>query len=214
MTKVEIANMALGELDQEPIADFDQENDRARKIKRFYDPSRRAALRAHLWNFADARQNLTRISLQDEAGAEIKYSGQYPYVFNYPNDCLFVRGIYRKESPEFVGTAAIGYGGHALTPKSAPHKVVYLREQKIKAIVCALKEPALNYTADITDPNIFDDLFCEALSLLMASRMALDAKTSQFMLQKYAMRLSEAEEAARNEAREEFRFVPSSVRAR
>ena len=81
---VDIASNALHEIGEKSITSFDDDSDRARLVKRFYDMTRDATLRAHPWNFA-----VTRRALAQESAAPIF---EYDFAYALPTDpyCLRV----------------------------------------------------------------------------------------------------------------------------
>lgn len=76
----EIANRALQCLGDTPILDILDNNERARILKRAYDPVRKAELRAHNWNFARKRGVLA----PDSEAPAFGFARQ----FTWPGDCL------------------------------------------------------------------------------------------------------------------------------
>lgn len=54
-SKTSIANRALQILGDSPVTDINDNNTRAKEMKRAYDPVRRQMLRAYKWNFARKR---------------------------------------------------------------------------------------------------------------------------------------------------------------
>ena len=83
MTKVEIANMALIRLGQDPIISLDDDVKGARTIKAVWDMVRDSVLREHLWNFAIKRATLAQLDEEAENWT----------VFGLPADCLRVVSV-------------------------------------------------------------------------------------------------------------------------
>src|SRR5690606_7797987 len=77
---VSICNMALGELGINAITSLDQATADARLCNRFYEQTRDEVLRAHPWNFAIKRVNLSAISTAPVFG--------WLYQYQLPSDYL------------------------------------------------------------------------------------------------------------------------------
>jgi hypothetical protein len=133
----EIANRALQCLGDTPILDIGDNNERARIMRRAYDPVRKAELRKHIWNFARKRAVLA-----PEATGPI-FGFKYSYAT--PPDCLRI-----------------------LPPQDARDWTVEGRK------ILTDCGPALNlpYIADITDPNMMDEIFVEAFAKKLAMETA------------------------------------------
>lgn len=78
----EIANRALQCLGDTPVLDISDDVERARIMKRAYDPVRKAELRSHIWNFARKRAVLA-------PDMEVP-AFDFEYQFTLPGDCLRV----------------------------------------------------------------------------------------------------------------------------
>ena len=76
VSKIDICNLALAHLGQEPISSLTQEDERARRLNLFYEPVKAEVLRTHNWAFATVQEPLIR--LEDPSAAP------YPYLYQYP----------------------------------------------------------------------------------------------------------------------------------
>lgn len=84
-SQVEICNLALGKLGSDSfITSIDDGTKSARYLKLFYNPTRDALLRSHLWRFARKRAILAPL-----VDAPLFDGGNY---FQIPEDCLRVIG--------------------------------------------------------------------------------------------------------------------------
>ena len=173
ISKIDICNMALAQLGQEPIASLEQEEERARRCRLFYDPVRQEVLRTHYWGFALGRTNLALLT-----PAQATDHGEYVYA--YPQDCLFVRKVYAK-----------GNDKHPVC-----FQEVYAQDIQARTIVCALAQAQVEYTRDVRDEALFDPAFAKAFSLALAADLAMtlsaDNTLAQRILQKYTLALDEA----------------------
>lgn len=89
-SKAEILNLALVKLGKESIADPDENSPPANELRRIYDITRDALLRAHPWAFATKRQELA----QSATTPDFEYDYQYPV----PADFLKVLELYNSDS--------------------------------------------------------------------------------------------------------------------
>lgn len=137
-SEVEICNRALQKLGAGSIVSLGDDSKRARECNRAYAPIRDATLRKHPWNFAIARQALAASSTPPTHGPA--------NAFPLPSDCL------RLLPPDpFVNFNDLDWqieGRSILTNDAAPLNVRYIRQ--------------------ITDPNIMDPLYREALATEIA----------------------------------------------
>ncbi|MBR4592301.1 MAG: hypothetical protein IKO35_03750, partial [Elusimicrobiaceae bacterium] len=67
ISKISICNLALAQLGQSPISSFEQDNEKARRLKLFYAPVRDEVLRTHNWGFAGVREPLALLSEKADA---------------------------------------------------------------------------------------------------------------------------------------------------
>lgn len=175
ISKVDICNMALAQLGQEPISSMGQDDERARRCNLFYEPVKREVLRTHNWAFADSLVSLAPLAGDGE--------GEWPYMYAYPQDCLFLRRIFAK-------------GPRA---KSAAFKEVYQNDIHARVILCGVPKAQAEYTRDVKDEALFDPAFIKAFSLALAADLAVtlsgDAALAQRVLQKYSLALDEARRA-------------------
>ena len=77
---VDICNLALNEIGEEPIMDLLEDSKQSRLCNQFYELTRDMILRAHPWNFAIKRVELAMLA---ETPAF-----DYSYCFQLPTDCL------------------------------------------------------------------------------------------------------------------------------
>lgn len=148
-----IANRALQLLGAASILNLTDNTPEARECTRAYDACRRAELRAHFWNFATVRA-----ALAPDASAPVF---GYQYQFSLPVDCLRVilpndSSLDWKQEGRKILTnyAQSPFGASAASDTSTASPILYLQ-----------------YISDITDPTVFDALFCEALAHRMATAM-------------------------------------------
>ena len=143
--------MALTRIGASQIEALTENSEAARKCNQFYEHDRRVVLRRYPWPWATRRVEL----------AEMTDSPQdYLYAYRYPADCCYLRKIY-----------SVAPDGHFVPLPDIRYKIVsdetglmlYTNEPKVVA----------EYTADVKDTSLFDELFCEALSWKLAASIAL-----------------------------------------
>ncbi len=150
---VEICNLAIINLGHgTTISDFPPGDisDESTHCEALYEQTRDAVLAAHDWNFANKRIVLAGLGSPPS---------DYLYRYQFPTDCLTAR--------------------HLLAPvkgaEPAPFRVASSEDRSgndITVILTDVKNAELSYTAKITDPNRFPPLFIDALSWLLAARLA------------------------------------------
>lgn len=79
---IEICNMALGFLGEPPIADLNEKRPAAQFCKLYLRPALEALLREHPWNFAQARERLTPITVPDA------WATSYTQAYVLPPQCV------------------------------------------------------------------------------------------------------------------------------
>lgn len=163
----DVANLALGHIAANPIADLDENSAQARLAKRLFWPTADECLADHPWNFATLWSGALAVSTDRVASPE------WPFYFALPNDpyCLVVRA-----TDTDVDKAPWAVEGRFIGSASSTMKV--------------------KYTARITDAGAWSPHFVTALSYLLASKMAFPitkaANVTDLMLKVYESRLSRA----------------------
>lgn len=151
-TKIQIWNMALDVLREQPLSAVTDTGATAKWLSRNYDQQRDYLMERYLWKFA-----LTRTEL---AADPTKPAWQWQYRYLLPTDSLrFVPPTYNGE-----------WGG---TPIPFEEESGYL--------LCNTAGPLrLRYILRTTNEGLFSNGFCECLSLRLALRMAhwMTGKTS------------------------------------
>lgn len=195
ISKLDICNLALAQLGQEPISSLEQEDERARRCRLFYDPVRQEVLRTHHWAFACTQADLALLNNPDTAQNP-------PYYYAYPQDCLFIRKVYAKGQ----------------TDTAVPFKELYRKQLQARVIVCDAWQAQAEYTRDVQDVLLFDPAFVKAFSLALAADLAVtlsaDLTLSQRILQKYTLALEEARRSNMTENFEVYQGKSSFVESR
>ena len=168
-TIVEICNMALARLGDSRISDINADEEKARLCKLFYEQTRDEVLREHPWSFAAGRAILAAISSTNLTG--------FDYLYQLPTDCLYVRKMIDAE-------------GETYGDITSEYKIEG-RELHTDITPCAIR-----YTKKIDNPGQFDSQYVEALTLKLASKLALRLSGKQqyegSMIQQYMIVLQNA----------------------
>lgn len=144
---VSICNRALDKLGADSITSLTDDNDRARRMNRAYEPVRQAELRRRRWKFSIKRTSLAALS--DEPDSDFSYQYQLPndYLRLLPGGDLYAS----EDLSDYRSGPNAEYqveNGKILTNREAPLSIRYI--------------------ADITDASLFDSAFAEALSARLA----------------------------------------------
>jgi len=146
---VQICNMGLARIQGEPIASLepDEEGKAAALCRTLYVPLRDAVLRHHDWAWAAKRQVLSLL------GAGSAYLSSYLYVYQLPADPYCLRPLVLLDCADDYQELDVPF------------------EVEGRTLFTNLAAAGLKYTARITDPALFDDLFIDALAWRLAANM-------------------------------------------
>lgn len=176
---VGICNRALQLLGATPIADILEASRNARACNTAYEPCRDAELRAHPWNFAKVRARLAADATAPTFGRT--------NAFTLPANCVRLLPPYPEMNASWRDW--IVEGGKILTNDAAPLDVRHIDK--------------------VSDPNLMDALFREAVSARMARDMCEQITQSNTKRQLADIAYKEAiAEARRTNA---FENVPQEV---
>lgn len=154
-TKIQIWNMALDVLREQPLAATTDTAATAKWLQRNYDQQRDFLMERYLWKFA-----LTRAEI---AADETKPAWQWEYRYLLPTDSL------RFVPPTYNGD----WGGQPIP-----------FEEESGYLMCNVEGPLrLRYILRTTNEGLFSNGFCECLSLRLALRMAHWLTGKQSMVQ-------------------------------
>lgn len=163
--ETDFLNDALGQIGATRISNIDDGTENANHCLTFWPPLRKALLRSHHWNFAEARAQL---ALNVTAPA-------FEFSFSYalPSDLLKLKSynsyavnVYNFDDP----------GPWMFTQFKVEGRNLYTNDSSVLIV----------YVKDVADPNQWDALFYQAASTWLASKLALaipkDAKMSANLL--------------------------------
>lgn len=151
---VEIVNRALTKLGAERILSLTDDVKNARVMNSMFVSVRDAELRRHNWNFAVKRASLAASTTDPDWG--------FDNAFPLPSD--FLRLLDIDGSWSAVGLADyVGYD-------NAIFRIETVGDDNIKCIVTDLSAPLLiRYTRRVTDANLMDSAYIEALACRLAA---------------------------------------------
>lgn len=148
-SKVEIANMALANIEAEALVeslDSPYESEEARYCDMYFEQTRKYLMRQHNWNFAITHQALASIGTAP---------APWSYQYQFPTDCMKAIEIAKTVSTDAAKPFAVGWDG-------ASGKYIWTDEQ----------DATLKFVKDVTDPTVFDVMFVEALAWGLAFRIS------------------------------------------
>lgn len=154
-SKTSIANYALAILGSKRVSDIaDTTSKNARILTLHYDQARKECLRLHRWNWALHRATLSRHA----------DSPAYGFSYQYPLPSDFIRLDQVNELSVWNDQRADWFQiEHGLdSNENAIGKVLLTDADSVR----------IRYVADIEDVSLFDPLFVQALSVLLASKAA------------------------------------------
>lgn len=147
-SEVTICNLALGKLGAGTIIDLDEESTEARVCRLHYAQTRDEVLRSHRWNFAIKPETLVKSATPPTLWWAFQYA--------LPTDCLRVLEMNAWDMSKRHGVWEVE--GRYLVTNADTAQIRYIRR--------------------ITDCNLFDSLFVEALALRLASKIAMPVNGS------------------------------------
>lgn len=222
-SQVTIGNLALGLMGaRSVVTSFSESNPEAAQLSLWYDVDRQWLLRAHRWGFASKQDNLTLLATAPGVDLQPQTNLPWPfmpwnYSYAYPSDCVQFRYIIPTYNAQPAGIVA---------PWALPQPPVRFyvssiqnpSNQTIKAIFTNQMQAYGIWTADITDPDLFDPQFVEALSFLLAAHLAIplsgDKSLANAMFQKAGQSIADAASRDGNEGIRIQDHVPDWIRMR
>lgn len=145
MTQTEICNLALAKIGSYTVSSIDEASNEARQLKRVWDNTRRMLLRDYDWNFATFEATLSQLDGQE--------AFNYDYAYALPSDYL----------------RAIKFDRTFSSPSQTAWKIA---GGKLYSDLSDATEAKLEYTADVTDTTLWDDVFANAFAYYIAGNAA------------------------------------------
>lgn len=195
MTKTDICNLALSYIGQGMIASIEANNESARQCRLHYDNTRKLLLRQYEWSFARKHEPLALVNTEING---------YKYIYLYPEKCLKMLAILDNHN--------------AFDAFRQKDFEVFNMDNNTKVIASNVELAYIDYVYDITDCDIFDSLFLEALARKLASNLAVpllgNESTADRNYKMYQAALEEAKSltAKERKAQVEYPSLYASVR--
>lgn len=183
---IEICNRALSNIgNSRSINSLQEQSKEAGACSLHYEASRDATLADFEWNFAT-----TRLALADTGNPP----PDWQYAYSYPVDCLRIIGIMVPGVRNPTAAQRIPY--ETGSDASGTGRLIYTDQESAW----------LKYVQRITDVNMFDAIFMEALSWRLAAAINMqltgDANLGNDALQKYSAIILSAGSHSMNESQE------------
>ena len=165
-TEADVANLALAELGEPPIAALTDNVARARVVAALFGTARDDALRAYDWAFA------TRW-LKPPALATLS-TGPLQYRFPMPDSCLRVRFLTDASIASAAGTATLDPDDMPEFPWDieAPEEFDGQVAPAAVVVVTNVTTPWICYTTRVTNPTQWDTEFVKAFAKTLAGMAA------------------------------------------
>jgi len=166
---VSIVNRALSAIGSTvQITSLDDDSIAAEQATLHFDKLRDGLLRSHYWKFASYIDTLAQ--LEDET------IPQWLYLYAYPSKCLMVRRIFDDACSNPAGDLVYDayYFGELwiLHHPEYRYKEVLSTTSFTKAIAANVTPAYIEYTYQVTDPNLWDENFQEAMVYSLAAKLA------------------------------------------
>lgn len=204
MTETDVCNMALSHIGEGRITDINDDNETARLCRQYYDHSRTLILRQFPWGFARRIERLAKVDTFTPTGG-------YEHTYLYPENCLYV---YRILDTEYVENKQ----RYLAIYKDLYSYDVFNIDNNTKVISTDVPNAYCDYIYNVTDPDLYEPLFMEALTRKLASDLAMplvgnpDYYTFQFKI--YQSALLEAKNITARERKYEVQPPVGYVMAR
>lgn len=171
-SEVDIVNLALSHLgDDATVSSIDppEGSVQAEHAARYYPIARNSLLEMHSWGFATRRQALALI------GSDYP---EWDYCYALPTDAVNILSVLPSDATDdytytittgfnFMGTINSSVG--TIAPKDFDVEIL---ADGTQVLYTDQSDALLRYTALVTDTTTFSPLFIEALSWLLASKLA------------------------------------------
>jgi hypothetical protein len=172
MERVDICNMALSFLGENPITSIDDDSNNAQQLKIQYVPARDATLEAHDWTFAIKRFIPASNAVPPVYGAT--------YAFDVPSDILRVLSVDRQDSYSTVFTPRI----------DSEEQIDWQFEER--QVICDLEIIYCRGLRRIEDEGLFSPLFVQAFAAKLAVYLALNLTSATDIRESMRIQYDEA----------------------
>ncbi|MBT0394843.1 hypothetical protein ISO77_04720 [Morganella morganii subsp. morganii] len=197
-SEIEICNIALSRIgNSRSINSMTEASKEANQCNLHYEQCRDAVLSDFPWNFA-----VKRVALADTNNPP----PEWKYAYRYPTDCMKAIAIIRPGEKYHRPDTAIHFQVGA--DEAGTGKLIYTDQP----------EAWLQYTARVTDVNMYDALFKDALAWRLAAELARplasNAGIGNEALQLYQMTIAGAAAHSLGESSEPVDYMDEFTAAR
>lgn len=201
---IDICNMALSRIgNSQRINALDEASIQAEQCSLFYEPARDFVLRDFAWGFATAFASLAEVATNPDPA--------YPHSYAVPTDCLKIRQIVNPVFPAWYGAPFDDCVRRPNVP-GIGYRVVG------RVIATTVSPATLEYTQQVTNPELFDPMFVSALAWRLAGQIApavaKDAGVASTCEGMYRAEIAQAAAAMLNEGRTDTNFESSFITVR
>lgn len=230
----DICNMALSDIGaRATIAALTDPGPAAVACNIWYDKLRQMLLRTAPWGFARSTIALTQLGAITNTPPDNIYP--FPYKYAYPSDCIKFRYLLPPPTQPITGAIVPPTTGNSAPLICAPwalpsrHRRWLPSNEKYqqggqgailnRTVLLATEAQAYGvYTQDISDPDLFDIGFEQALVAALSSKLVMPITGKTTMKKDYEqiaeLRISQARADDGNEAMPTTDHVPDWIRAR
>jgi hypothetical protein len=201
---IDICNMALSRIgNSQRINALDEASIQAEQCSLFYELARDFVLRDYAWNFARAYASLAQVADTNDPG--------YPYAYAIPTDCLKIRQIVNNVFPAWYGSP---FNDCLQRPnvQAIPYRV------SGQVLATSITPVTLEYTQQVTNPELFDPMFVSALAWRLgahiAPALAKDQNIAQGCEAMYRAEIAQAAAAMLNEGASTYMAESSFITGR
>jgi hypothetical protein len=189
--QVDIVNMALGHLKCRKIASMSENSVEAVAANEYWDPARRLTLAGHDWEFATVTKLLALSATYPTQGPNDLYDARWTYAYATPANALAVWHIYSEQTKD----KSVG----------EDFRSVYDDTNNQLIILTNCADAYGEYTFDLSDTTLWNANFVDAMSLILAAKMAPqltgDDSIGDSLLKKGLIATSEAERMSSYESK-------------
>jgi hypothetical protein len=222
MTSTDIANLALNEIASSNLIDsLTEQSSTAATVRAWYEPLRKALLRAAPWGCARTQRMLTQVG--DSSAGTSPYP--WSYKFAYPSDCVHLRYLLPTVPAGPVGPQVdVGAPPPQWQSPSRANRFLTHVEPGVgagvynKYIISNLPNAIAVFNLDVNNPDIWDPLFQLAMVAALASKLAMpvtgDTAIRDRMIQTAQNAINEARAASANEAIQTSDHIPDWIAGR
>lgn len=189
-SETDIANEALILIGaRDSIASLDEESNEARTLKRYFSGTRQEVLQMAHWGFAKKTAILAVLKsapgTPGNTDTPTSWTSDYPappwlFEYSYPTDCLQVRYIVPQVQTGWTGDVPLFSSSQGAYPyvngPTAKFEIAFDADDdgnQRKVILTNQYQAIGCYTFDVTNTQLFNALFCNALAAALAAKITM-----------------------------------------